>query len=197
MWDDAAGWLAVRDETRLEAREALAMLHATGLRTLLLTGDREAAARALARTLGIDEVAAEQTPLAKASFVGALEHAAMVGDGINDAPALAQATVGIAMGGAADVATASAGVALVRTDLRRVPEALALCRLTLRVIHQNLFWAFAYNTLAIPVAALGYLHPMIAAGAMALSSVSVVSNSLRLRFMPLPVSRPGPEVREA
>jgi len=184
--DEAAGLLAVRDEARAEAVETLAALHDAGQRTVLLTGDRRGVAEALARIVGIDEVVAEQTPLEKAAFVGALEHVAMVGDGINDAPALAQADVGIAMGGAADVATATAGVALVRADLRRVPEALGLCRVTLRVIHQNLFWAFAYNTLAIPVAALGFLHPMVAAGAMALSSVSVVSNSLRLRSLRLP-----------
>ncbi len=189
--DEPAGVIAVRDELRPEAAEAVAALRAEGFRTVLLTGDRRAAAEAIAREAGIDEVAAETSPLEKASFVAGIEHVAMVGDGINDAPALAEADVGIAMGGAADVATATAGMALVRGDLRRVPEALALCRLTLRTIRQNLFWAFAYNTLAIPVAALGFLHPMVAAGAMALSSVSVVTNSLRLRSVSLPGQAEG------
>ena len=193
----AAGLIAVRDEPRPEAREAIAALRADGLRTVLLTGDRRAAGEAIAREVGLDAVEAEKTPLEKAAFVGTQSHAAMVGDGVNDAPALAAADVGIAVGGAADVATATAGMALVRGDLRRVPEALALCRRTLRTIRQNLFWAFAYNTLALPVAALGFLHPMIAAGAMALSSVSVVGNTLRLRTVPLGSGAVSPAERGA
>ncbi len=182
---EAAGVIAARDALREEASEALQALHEAGVRSVLLSGDHRRVAEGVARELGIDEVVAEQSPLDKAGYVAALDHVAMVGDGVNDAPALAEADVGIAVQGATDVAAATAGMALVRSDLRRVPEALALCRRTLRTIRQNLFWAFAYNTLAIPVAALGFLHPMIAAAAMALSSVSVVSNSLRLRTVPL------------
>jgi len=181
----AAGLIAVRDELRPEARDAVARLRADGLTVGVLSGDRRAAVEAIAKRVGADEAIAEVDPLEKARRVAQLGAVAMVGDGINDAPALAEADVGIAVGGATDVATATAGIALVRADLRRVPEALRLCRRTLHTIRQNLFWAFAYNTLGIPIAALGYLHPMIAAGAMALSSVSVVTNSLRLRTVAL------------
>jgi len=181
----AVGVIAVKDVLRPQAAEAVRLLHADGLRVVLLSGDRCAAAEAIGRELGIDEVVSEQSPIAKARYVEGLSASAMVGDGVNDAPALAQAEVGISVGGATDVAAATAGIALVAADLRRVPEALRLSRRTLRTIRQNLFWAFAYNSLGIPVAALGWLDPMVAAGAMALSSVSVISNSLRLRSMPL------------
>ncbi|MDA1196274.1 MAG: HAD-IC family P-type ATPase, partial [Planctomycetota bacterium] len=159
----------------------IAALRADGLDVHMLSGDTAAAAGHIARVVGIETVQAATAPAEKAAYLAALPHAAMVGDGVNDAPALAAAQVGIAVGGATDVATAAAGITLVREDLRAVPEALALCRATLRTIRQNLFWAFAYNTLAVPLAAFGVLHPMAAAGAMALSSVSVVLNALRLR----------------
>ena len=179
--DRAVAVFAVRDEPRAEAREAVAMLRADGLAVCVLSGDREGAARAIGRALGVSDVRAGLSPLEKAALIAEMPATAMVGDGINDAPALAQADVGIAVGGATDVATATAGMALVTDDLRRVPEALRVARNTLRTIRQNLFLAFVYNTLAIPLAVAGLLHPMIAAGAMALSSVSVVTNALRLR----------------
>ena len=179
------GLLGARDEARPEAAEAVQRLSRMGIDAALLSGDRRPAVEAIARTLGITEVRAEVVPLAKAEAVASLRRGedvvAMVGDGVNDAPALAEADVGIAVGGATDVATATAGVALLRDDVRLVPEALHVGRATLRTIRQNLFWAFAYNTLGIPLAAAGLLHPMLAAAAMALSSVSVVTNSLRLR----------------
>jgi Cu+-exporting ATPase len=150
-----------------------------------VTGDRERAAQAVGRRVGVDRVVAGVTPIGKAREVRRLQEegrrVAMVGDGVNDAPALVQADLGVAAGGSSAVTAGAAAVALVHEDLLRVPEALLLCRATLATIRRNLFWAFAYNALAIPVAALGLLDPMIAAGAMALSSVSVVASSLRLR----------------
>ena len=186
------GVYALSDQARPEAAEALAALTALGVRTHLLSGDRRAAAEALGALLGITDVEAEVLPADKAAAVarraasGAV--VAMVGDGVNDAPALAGAAVGIAMGSGTDVATEAAPVTLVRPDLRLVAETLRLARATRRIIRQNLFWAFAYNVAMIPLAAgvlypsLGWrLSPMLAGGAMALSSVSVVSNALRLR----------------
>ena len=185
MGRKAAGVIALRDELRPESLAAVTRLRADGMHVSILSGDRRAAVEAIARLVGADEAIAEVSPLEKAQRVAVLPGAAMVGDGINDAPALAAAGVGIAVGGATDVATAAAGIALVRMDLGRVPEALGISRATLRTIRQNLFWAFAYNSLGIPIAALGWLHPMLAAAAMALSSVSVLANSLRLRTMDL------------
>ena len=186
--------IALADRPRPEAQAVVQALRARGLRVVLLTGDNARTAQAVARAVGIDDVRAEVLPDQKATVVGALQDAgqvvAMVGDGINDAPALAQADVGIAMGSGTDVALEAGDVVLVRPDLRGVLAALELAHRTLATIRWNLFWAFAYNTVLIPVAAAGFLNPMLAGLAMAMSSVFVVSNSLRLRrFQPSVAAR--------
>ncbi len=180
-----AGLLGVADPVRATTPEAIRALHAEGLRIVMLTGDSRATAEAVARQLGIDEVHAEVLPQDKYAVVKRLRQegrvVAMAGDGINDAPALAEAQVGVAMGSGTDVAMESAGVTLVRSDLRALVQARRLSRATMRNIRQNLFLAFVYNTLSIPVAALGLLSPIWASAAMSLSSLSVVGNALRLR----------------
>ncbi|MDU0313596.1 heavy metal translocating P-type ATPase [Phycicoccus sp. M110.8] len=189
-WDGRArGVVAVADTVKDTSAEAVRRLRDLGLRPVLLTGDHEAAAHEVAQAVGIDEVVADVLPQDKVDVVRRLQDegrvVAMVGDGVNDAAALAQADLGLAMGTGSDVAIEASDLTLVRGDLRAAPDAIRLARRTLGTIRGNLFWAFAYNVAAIPLAASGLLSPMIAGAAMALSSVFVVTNSLRLRgFQP-------------
>jgi len=197
-WDGTVrGVIVVADTIRDTSVQAIAQFRTLGLRPILLTGDNIRAAHAVAALVGIapQDVIAEVLPADKVSAVKALQAGgsivAMVGDGVNDAAALAQADLGLAMGTGSDVAIEASDMTLVRGDLRAAADAIRLSRSTLRTIKGNLFWAFAYNVAAIPLAALGLLNPLIAGAAMASSSVFVVSNSLRLRrFSPL--TTPGP-----
>jgi Cu+-exporting ATPase len=179
------GMLAVADQAKPNARAAVCHLHAMGIDTVLMTGDNERTAEAVAREVGIHRVIASMLPADKAAAIRRLQeagqHVAMVGDGVNDAPALAAADVGIAMGTGTDVAMQAAGITLMRGDPLLVGSAIAVGRATYRKVRQGLFWAFAYNVIGIPLAAAGLLTPMIAGAAMALSSVSVISNALLLR----------------
>jgi Cu2+-exporting ATPase len=190
--DRFAGLISVADTIKPESREAIRLLHAEGMKIVMLTGDNTKTARAVAVSLGIDTVQAEVLPEDKYRHVQALQQqghvVAMAGDGVNDAPALAQANVGIAMGTGTDIAMNSARIVLVRGDLRGIARARQLSRATMRNIRQNLFFAFVYNFVGVPIAAgvlypsLGLLlSPMIASAAMSLSSVSVIANALRLK----------------
>ncbi|MGJ4079572.1 heavy metal translocating P-type ATPase [Corynebacterium macclintockiae] len=177
----AIGTISVADTVRPTSAEAVRKMHEMGLKTVLLTGDNQQVADAVAREVGIDEVIAGVMPEDKVAHIRSLENVAMVGDGVNDAAALASANLGIAMGSGTDAAIEAADITVMRDDLLAVADALRLARKTLRTIKMNLFWAFAYNVAAIPLAAFGLLNPMLAGAAMALSSVFVVSNSLRLK----------------
>jgi Cu+-exporting ATPase len=181
--------MAFGDEPKVGAAEALMALRGRGLKLVMISGDNQAAAEAMARRLGLrpeeGEVLADVLPGDKAARVQKLREGgrivAMVGDGVNDAPALAAADVGMAMGNGTDVAMHAAGITLMRGDVALVGAALDISARTVAKIRQNLFWAFAYNVAGIPLAALGYLNPVIAGGAMALSSVSVMANALLLK----------------
>jgi len=187
-----AGVIAVADTLKPEAKEAIAALRGERIEVILLTGDNRRTADAIARELGIANVIAEVLPADKAKVIQDLQKqgkvVAMVGDGVNDAPALAVADIGIAIGSGSDVAKETGGIILVRDDVREVVAAIRLSRLTLRKIKQNLFWAFIYNSIGIPIAALGFLNPIIAAAAMALSSLSVIVNSALLKRQRLVVA---------
>jgi len=183
--DRCVALFAIADAPREGAKDAIALLHKLGLKTIMCTGDVAAAARHVAHEVGIEEVISRATPADKLALVERLKSegrkVGMIGDGINDAPALAAAAVGFAIGGGADIAVEAADVTLVGGDIARVAGGIDLSRRTMGIVRQNLFWALGYNVVAIPFAAAGRLNPMIAAAAMALSSVSVVSNSLRLQ----------------
>ncbi|HVX47016.1 MAG TPA: heavy metal translocating P-type ATPase [Mycobacteriales bacterium] len=191
----AVAVLALTDTVRPSAAAAVGQLRELGLRVVLLTGDNAATAQAVAQEVGIDEVIAEVLPVRKAEVIAELQRqgrvVAMVGDGINDAPALAGAQLGLAVGSGTDVAIGAADLVLTGPDLRAIPRAIVLARAALRTIRGNLFWAFGYNLVALPLAACGVLNPLIAGAAMALSSVFVVTNSLRLRRVTAP-SGPRP-----
>ena len=193
-----AAMIAVSDPIKESTPEAVKVLHDLGLKVVMVTGDKRQTAEAIANNLGIDEVIAEVMPEGKLEQIKLLREkygsVAFVGDGINDAPALAEADVGIAIGTGTDVAMEAADVVLMSGSLKGVPNAIALSKATIKNIHQNLFWAFAYNTALVPVAAgvlypaYGiFLSPMFAAGAMALSSVFVLSNALRLKTFKTPL----------
>jgi len=180
----AAAVFGIADKPRPEAIEAIQHLNKLGIQTLMVTGDTEKTAQYIATIVGIETVIANAKPEKKLAIIHQFQsegkNVGMIGDGINDAPALAAADVGFAIGTGTDIAIESADMTLVHGDISKVTEAIQLSTDTIRIIKQNLFWAFGYNVIAIPVAAMGNLNPMIASAAMALSSVSVIVNSLRL-----------------
>ena len=179
------GWIDVKDELREEAVSVIQQLKNRGIKTILLSGDKKEKCLQVQEILGLDEVIAEQTPEQKLQYIAQLNAqapTAMIGDGINDGPALAKATVGISLSDASHVAMQSAQVVLMNSGLKNLPEALGLGKHTYITIKENLFWAFSYNIVAIPVAALGFLSPTIGALIMGLSDVVLAINSIRLRW---------------
>ncbi|HQI46586.1 MAG TPA: HAD-IC family P-type ATPase, partial [Bacteroidales bacterium] len=177
-------WVDIEDEIKQDAKETIDFFNSFGIKTVLLSGDRQKKCKILAEKIGIQEVYAEKLPEEKLRIIEALSKnsiTAMIGDGINDAPALTKADVGISLSNATQIAIQSAQIILLKGNLNLLCKAYSTSKLTLTTIKQNLFWAFFYNILAVPVAAVGILNPMIAAASMALSDVFVVANSLRLR----------------
>ncbi|MEE9572595.1 MAG: HAD-IC family P-type ATPase, partial [Candidatus Neomarinimicrobiota bacterium] len=185
----SAGIIAIEDPVKNTSADAIQKLKSLNIKTIMITGDNKRSAGHIAKRLGIDDYEAEVLPEDKSNIVANYqkegEIIAMVGDGINDAPALAQANVGIAIGTGTDVAIETGDIVLMKGDLMGVVNAIKLSKATIKTIKQNLFWAFIYNTVGIPLAAIGWLNPMFAALAMAFSSVSVISNSLRLKKLKL------------
>ncbi|MDC7699746.1 heavy metal translocating P-type ATPase [Vogesella indigofera] len=193
--DKLVGLIAVADTLKPEASEAIALLKQQHIKVVMLSGDNQRTADAIARQLGIERVIAEVLPEDKVKVIQQLQQegevVAMVGDGVNDAPALATADIGIAIGSGSDVAKETGGIILIRNDVRDVENAIRLSRATMRKIKQNLFWAFIYNSIGIPIAALGFMNPMVAGAAMALSSLSVIVNSALLKRLPISTQAEG------
>jgi Cu+-exporting ATPase len=182
--DQVVALFALADQMHEEAHSTIQAVKKMGLRPIMITGDNQLTARAVAAELGVDNFLAEVMPQDKSAEVKKIQEGGkkvvFAGDGINDAPSLVQADLGIAMGNGTDIAKEAGNIILLQSDPKKVVEAIKLSQFTFKIIKQNLFWAFFYNTIAIPLAALGFLNPIIAAAAMAFSSVSVVSNSLRI-----------------
>jgi Cu+-exporting ATPase len=182
---ELVGWIDIKDELRIDAKEVIAQLNDQGYKTIMLSGDRKEKCERIASELGIQEVYSEQLPAQKLAVLDALmlvEPTAMIGDGVNDAPSLAKATIGISLSDASQIAKQSAQVLLLKNKLSVLPMAIGLGKHTYLTIKQNLFWAFAYNVMAIPIAASGYLTPTWGAGIMALSDVVLIANSLILKY---------------